>query len=82
MFALSDEAFLRGMVAVAHYHVRPVGVVVEYVGAMLAEHTTIRMSVALILVALINLREVFAPGSEIRLFKDTAVFDCFPKLIV
>ena len=82
MLALSDEAFFRGMVAVAHYHIRPVGVVVEHVGAVLAEHATIRMSVTLILVALIYLGEVFAPGSEIRLFKDAAVFDCFPKLIV
>ena len=82
MFALSDEAFLRGMVAVAHYHVRPVGVVVEHVSAMLAEHTTIRMSVALILVALINLREVLAPGSEIRLFKEAAILDGFLNLLV
>ena len=82
MLALSDEAFLRGMVAVAHYHIRPVGVVVEYVGAMLAEHTTIRMSVTLVFVALIYLGEVFAPGSEIRLFKETAILDGFLNLLV
>ena len=82
MFALSDEAFLRGMVAVAYYHIRPVCVVVEHVGAMLAEHTTIRMSVALILVALINLCEVLAPGSEIRLFKEAAILDGFLNLLV
>ena len=82
MFALSDEAFLCRMIAVAYYHIRPIGVVVEYVCAVLAKHTTIRMSIALVLVALIYLGEVFAPGSEIRLFKETAIFDCFMNLIV
>ena len=67
MFALSDEAFLRGMVAVAYYHVRPIRIVVEYVRAMLAEHTATRMSVALVFVALIDFREVLAPCSEVRL---------------
>ena len=82
MLALSDEAFLRGMVTVAHYHVRPIGVVVEHVGAVLAEHATIRMSIALVFVALIYLGKVFAPGSEVRLFKEAAIFDCFLNLIV
>ena len=82
MLALSDEAFLRGMVAVAYYHIRPVGAVVEYVDAVFAKHTTIRMSVALILVALINLRKVLALGSEIRLFEETAVLDGFLNLLV
>ena len=49
---------------------------------MLAEETSARVCIALVFVALIYFREVLAPGSEVRLFKEAAIIDGFLNLLV